>query len=286
MTFFEILICILAGAGAGLATGLAGLSAATIISPMLTVFLAKLGYLDSYTAVGIALASDVLASGVSAFIYRKNKHVDIKNGLILLITVLVFTIFGSYMAYLTNVKVMGTFSVFVTFLVGLKFLIKPVNNPPEKMEHKSNKRKIIESLISGMLIGFMCGFVGAGGGMLMLIALTMVLGYDLKTAVGTSVFVMTFTALFGSVSHFTLIIGESRLDDYRIWVVLGICIITTFIFSQLASLLANKVSTKALNLIVGVVLTILGIAVIIVNFINLYKNNYIDLNAVIPFLYF
>ena len=51
-------------------------------------------------------------------------------------------------------------------------------------------------------IRFICGFIGAGGGMMMLLILTSVLGYELKTAVGTSVFIMTFTALTGAVSRF------------------------------------------------------------------------------------
>ena len=49
-----------------------------------------------------------------------------------------------------------------------------------------------------MMIGFICGFVGAGGGMMMLLILTSVLGYELKTAVGTSVFIMAFTAFTGA----------------------------------------------------------------------------------------
>ena len=60
--WFEVLICFLAGAGAGLGTGFAGMSAATVISPMLITFL----HMDPYMAVGIALSSDVLASAVSA----------------------------------------------------------------------------------------------------------------------------------------------------------------------------------------------------------------------------
>ncbi len=48
--------------GAGLGTGFAGMSAAAVISPMLITFLG----MDPYEAVGIALASDVLASAVSA----------------------------------------------------------------------------------------------------------------------------------------------------------------------------------------------------------------------------
>ena len=72
LTFF---VCLLAGLGAGLGTGFAGMSAAAVISPMLIAFLD----MEPYQAIGIALASDVLASAVSAYTYGKNKNLDIKN---------------------------------------------------------------------------------------------------------------------------------------------------------------------------------------------------------------
>ncbi len=65
----------------------------------------------------------------------------------------------------------------------------------------SAHKRAVQSIVCGVLIGFICGFVGAGGGMMMLLILTSVLGYELKTAVGTSVFIMTFTALTGAVSQ-------------------------------------------------------------------------------------
>lgn len=61
------IVCLLAGLGAGLGTGFAGMSAAAVISPMLIAFL----HMDAYQAIGIALASDVLASAVSAYTYGK-----------------------------------------------------------------------------------------------------------------------------------------------------------------------------------------------------------------------
>ena len=72
------------------------------------------------------------------------------------------------------------------------------------MQGVSAKKRAIQSLVCGMLIGFICGFVGAGGGMMMLLILTSVLGYELKTAVGTSVFIMAFTAFTGAASHFAI----------------------------------------------------------------------------------
>ena len=72
----KLIVCMIAGLGAGVGTGLAGLSAAAVISPMLITFLD----FPAYEAVGIALASDVLASAVSAYTYGKNKNLDVKNG--------------------------------------------------------------------------------------------------------------------------------------------------------------------------------------------------------------
>ena len=70
--FITIIVTFFAGMGAGLGTGFAGMSAAAVITPMLTTFLG----IDPYVAVGIALASDVLASAVSAYTYGKNKNLD------------------------------------------------------------------------------------------------------------------------------------------------------------------------------------------------------------------
>ena len=75
----KIIVCFIAGMGAGLGTGFAGMSAAAVISPMLIIFLG----MPAYQAVGIALASDVLASAASAYTYGKNKNLDIRNGLIM-----------------------------------------------------------------------------------------------------------------------------------------------------------------------------------------------------------
>ena len=204
---FTIIVTFFAGMGAGLGTGFAGMSAAAVISPILITFLG----IDPYMAVGIALSSDVLASAVSAYTYGKNKNLDIKNGLIMMVTVLIFTVVGSYISSLVPSATMGNFSVFMTFLLGIKFIVRPVMTTKEAMQGVSAKKRAMQSVICGIIIGFICGFIGAGGGMMMLLILTSVLGYELKTAVGTSVFIMTFTAFTGAVSHFA-IAGSCCLD--------------------------------------------------------------------------
>ena len=195
-----IVVCLFAGAGAGLGTGFAGMSAAAVITPMLVTFL----HIEPYTAVGIALASDVLASAVSAYTYGRNRNLDIRNGLIMMITVLAFTVVGSLVSSLVPSVAMGNFSVFMTLLLGIKFIVRPVMTTKEDMQQIPKRTRIIKSIVCGAIVGFICGFIGAGGGMMMLLLLTGVMGYELKTAVGTSVFIMTFTALTGSVAHFAI----------------------------------------------------------------------------------
>jgi len=253
---FEFMICFIAGMGAGLGTGFAGMSAAAVISPILITFL----NVPAYEAVGIALASDVLASAVSAWTYGKNRNLDIKNGMLMMISVLLFTLIGSWTASLLPGSTMGSISVFMTFLLGIKFIVKPVMTTKEAMNQTSPKTRAVQSLICGSVIGMICGFVGAGGGMMMLLILTSVLGYELKTAVGTSVFIMTFTAFTGAVSHF--VIGGT--PD---WYLLVCCVISTFIWARIAARFANKASAKVLNRATGIVLAVLGLAVIIVNHI-------------------
>ena len=253
---YKILICLLAGAGAGLGTGFAGMSAAAVISPLLITFLG----IEPYQAVGIALASDVLASAVSAYTYGKNKNLDIKNGSVMMAAVLVFTFVGSFVSSLLPSAAMGGFSTVMTAFLGIKFIVKPVMTTREKSQSADKKTRFIKSVIFGILVGFICGFVGAGGGMMMLLVLTTVLGYDLKTAVGTSVFIMSFTAFTGSVSHFAL----GGMPDIMSLV---LCIVFTLAWALIAAKIANKASPKTLNRVTGVVLVIIGAVTAVFNYL-------------------
>ena len=253
----KVLVCLLAGLGAGLGTGFAGMSAAAVISPMLITFLG----MEPYEAVGIALASDVLASAASAWTYGKNKNLDIRNGLLMMAAVLAFTVVGSYVASLVPSRTMGSFSVLMTMLLGIKFIIRPVMTTREAMQNVSKKKRMVQSIVCGAFIGMICGFVGAGGGMMLLLILTSVMGYELKTAVGTSVFIMAFTALTGAVSHFTI----GGLPDG--WT-LALCMAFTLLFAQIAAKIANKSKPETLNRVVGVVLVVLGVVILAVQYLK------------------
>ena len=156
---------------------------------------------------------------------------------------------------------MGSFSVFMTLILGIKFIVKPVMTTKESMQAVSGKKRIIQSVASGTVVGFICGFVGAGGGMMMLLLLTSLLGYELKTAVGTSVFIMAFTAFTGAVSHFAI----GGMPD--VWCLL-FCVASTLLWARIAAKFANKASAATLNRATGVVLAVLGVVILTVNYLK------------------
>jgi uncharacterized membrane protein YfcA len=252
----KVLVCFIAGAGAGIGTGFAGMSAAAVIGPMLITFLG----VPAYDAVGIGLISDVLASLISSYTYKKSGNLDVKNSIPLLVSVLIVTMIGSFAAsFLPEQTMSGTMQI-ALIIIGLRFLLKPVNKTRERLDESSPKSRLIKAIVGGVLIGFICGFIGAGGGMMMLLVLTAFLGYPMHLAVGTSVFIMAFTALTGGISHFVI----GGIPDVTC---LALCVVFTLIWARIAAKIANKADAKTLNRVVGTVMIATSVVILAVNYL-------------------
>ena len=228
------IICFLAGAGAGIGTEFAGMSAAAVIGPMLASFLG----VPAYEAVGIGLISDVLASAVSAYTYKKSGNLDVKNSLPMMISVLIVTVIGSFVASFLPERAMGSTMQIALIILGLRFILKPVTTTREQMNAGSAKERLMKAIIEGIFVGFICGFVGAGG-----------------------VFIMAFTALTGGISHFAI----GGMPDITIMV---LCAAFTLLWARIATIIANKSDAKTLNRAVGVVMILTSIVILIVNNIS------------------
>lgn len=249
-----IFFYILAGFGAGVVTGLAGLSAAVVITPILV----SICSFESYDAVTIALASDVLASLLSAYTYYKNKNIDLKRGSLVVITAFSGTVIGSYCGYLFSQAQpdgLGYVSMFTTIFLGVKFIFKPITGGSDEtrdIASKAEKKKTALAMLLGCGIGWVCGFTGSGGGIMMLMVFTIIMQYNLKIAVGTSTMIMTIVALTGTVSHVAM---GAEIYPVPMLVVVLSCLIGAFVSSKFA----NRCEIHKLNKIVGIVLMILGV---------------------------
>lgn len=259
----EYLYLFIASSLAGIGTGLSGLSAATVMVPILVVLCPSFsGPTGAYQATAVALISDILASAFTTTIYIKNKNIDLRRGSIMLVCILVMSTIGSYVAYLVGNVVLGSFSIFLTFFIGIRFLVKPDTGNPEASEVESKGftlKEILISLFFGITIGFGTGFVGTGGGMMMLLVFTLFLKMGQRTAVGTSTFIMTFTALIAGISHIIIDPGILTYNSH----ILIFCVIITALFSIGSARFANKVDKKVVGITTGVVLTLLGLSMLI-----------------------
>lgn len=256
---------IVAALGAGVGTGLAGLSAATVMVPIFIVLCPSFaGETGAYHATAIALASDVLGSAVTTSIYIRHKNIDLKRGWIMLTCIVSMCIAGSFAAWSAGNVVLGSFSLFLTFFIGIRFLIKPDTGRKETIAKGESLdwKGILISLFFGLTIGFGTGFVGTGGGMMMLVVFTAFLGMDRKPAVGTSTFIMTFTALIASISHMMI---DPTIALER-WDVLLLCIAIATTASIVSAQFANKVNNRTVGIVTGVILTMLGAAMLILKY--------------------
>ena len=256
---FELLVCIAASLGAGTTAGLAGISTATVISPLL---IALLGF-DAYEALGIALAADVLSSALAAVTYGRRGHICYRKSLLVLIPAAIFTYLGSYVGYTVSHGFLSYLSLIGMILMGVKFLAKPVKEENTPLGFvNSRSREVLCHLLTGVIIGSICGFCGVGGGMMMLLLFTILLGYDMKNAVGTSIFIMTTIAAVGAVSHYAFI------GTIHHFTALAVCMVATPIAAIVAARYANRVSNQILNRTVGVALFLIGLVLLCIHMLS------------------
>jgi len=62
--------------------------------------------------------------------------------------------------------------------------------------------QIIYYLAVGLMAGFLSGLLGIGGGVIIVPALVLLLGFAMRTAIGTSLAIIVPTALAGAILHF------------------------------------------------------------------------------------
>ncbi len=257
----EYLICGLAALAAGVGTGLAGLSAATVMVPVMLVLCPSFaGETGAYHATAIALASDILGSAFTAGIYIRNRNIDLRRGGVMLVCIIAMCVAGSVAAWHAGSVVLGTFSLFLCVGIGLRFLLKPDTQRKEPVARGASLdwKGWVISLFFGLTIGFGTGFVGSGGGMMMLVVFTAFLGMSLKPAVGTSTLIMTFTALIAFVSH--ALVDPTLLLER--WDVLLLCMAVESGASIVSARFANRVDSRTVGLATGAILTVLGLAML------------------------
>ena len=253
MDIATAIVCVIGGIVAGLGNGFIGASASGTLAPILIA----LTGINPYMAIAYALSVDTVASITSSVVYARNKHVDVKHGFSLIVPALVCAVIGSYIASKMPSASLGCMTMLFMILLGIAFLKRSVKEEDKGDDKKERKqiplaaRQIICGAI-GALIGFLCGLMGAGGGMMIFIPLVAFLGYEVRTGVA----IMAVMAGVGAVSHFSIAGVASFVE-------LALCVVVAAITSPLAAAIANHVNTRAMYRITGIVMLVLGVVVLV-----------------------
>ena len=247
------LIYILSSLAGGVLVGMAGLTAAMVLTPILT---GACGWGD-YDAVTMSLVANVPSAIITSYTYHKNGNIDMKRGISVALSSFAGAVVGSWLGYLfSQVSENGvSYAVIVMNLVLAVKYLKPAKEKKETLTEKEQskaKKKMLLAMFLGFLIGVECGFMGSAGGVLMLMVLTLVLGMETKMAVGTSSLVMTLVALTGAVSH--LMMG-AKLEIVPAVVMTLACTLGAVVSSRFA----NKVSDTTMNRAAAVVLILVSV---------------------------
>lgn len=248
-----MLVYILAGLAGGVLTGMAGLTAAMVLTPILC----SVCLWSGYDAVTLSLIANVPSAMVTCWTFYKNGNIQLKKGAPMAGVAFAGAVVGSYLGYLFSMVSENGISYFViisNLFMALKFFLpgKPRKESLSDAQARKARSKTVIARILGFLIGVECGFMGSAGGALMLMVLTMVMGMDTKLAVGTSSMIMTLVALTGAVSHVAMGAAVELIPSLIVTVM---CTAGAVVSARFA----NRVSERKLNLTAGTVLILVSL---------------------------
>ncbi len=246
----ESLIFILAGFVTGIITGIIGASSIVAFIPIILLFLDY----DAFSLIGVSLALDVFVALVVFLMYTKYHHIKFKIGIFLSIFAVIGAVVGSYLSFLAPqgplFAITGLVIIFTGFgIFRRKRKFKPVTKLEFNFSLKSLKFWLAIFLAFG--VGLVGGGLGAAGGISLLLLLILLFRFEIHEAIGTSVFVMFFIALAGSLTHFYYI-------DFS-FPLLIFAIAGGIIGAILSARLANFFKEETLNKVSGMILIILGL---------------------------
>ncbi|MBT2831153.1 sulfite exporter TauE/SafE family protein [Staphylococcus coagulans] len=273
----SIIILILVGFLSAIIGSLVGIGGGIIIVPTLIYFGVTMNVLDEITPqTAIGTSSIILiATGLSSTIgYLKQKQVDIKNGFLFLIGIIPGALIGAYLSqYLTihsfNLY-FGIFLIVVAIMLMIRHRIPPIKAFQQERYMKSftdahgehYRYGVVPSIaiIASFVIGLTAGLFGIGGGALMTPLMLLVFRFPPHVAVGTSMMMIFFSSLTGSIGHIVL--------GHVLWGYSIILIISSWIGAQIGVKLNKTVKSDTVVLILRLVMLALGVYLIIRSFFN------------------
>lgn len=244
----------------GIYVGIASGTAEAFILPIMTIFIGT----SVYQAIGTSLIVDASIGLVAGLIFFKKGNVNFRPVIILSICGVIAAFIGTNFTTGAPESVLKVLIAFVLIIFGINLLINGFKKNVDYIENKIKftwfkNNKTYSLIIFGTLIGFASGFTGMGSSGAVTLVLIFILGYDLHTAIGTSLLMMFFITGSGAIGHGFL---GNFIFDIALIIGLG-----AVIGAASGSLVANKIDEDKLGRLIGAILTVIGVIFIIKLFI-------------------
>jgi uncharacterized membrane protein YfcA len=218
-----------------------GLGGGLIFAPLLVLLEYPLA-----TAVSVSLFLNGIAAFSASINYFRSKMVDVRTGMPLIVASTLSAPLGALMTHHIDVRLFTTVLAAVILLAAGRMLFSKTAPRPHG-EPISAARRVIGGGFIGLVVGFIAGLLGIGGGVFIVPLLIYLLKLPTKTAAATSMFIVVFSSFSGFITHLSL----SVLD----WKFIGIAALFSFAGGQAGSrLMTEKLKGRTVRIIFGLVL--------------------------------
>ncbi len=232
------------GVAGGLASGLLGIGGGIVLVPLLVHFLG----LDQRRAQGTSLAILVFTAFAAAVTYRVAGPVDLaRAGWLALGAVMAAPLGARATAGMSNTRLSRAFGAFM-IVVGLRLVVTQL--PAGAWLDQPGAVGIALDLVTGFAVGWLSGFLGIGGGVVLVPILTLLFGLPQHEAQGVSLFMIIPTSIVGAWTHL-------RMKNVERKIVLPVAV-SSVVAAVAAAAVANRLPGPMLSVLFGALLVVVG----------------------------
>ena len=264
MELVHIVSLLATGVVVGIVSGMLGVGGCFIMIPVQFWVLKTMG-VDPTIAIRVAFGTNLLVVLPTALsgAYRHNK----KN-LVLWKQAMTLGVLGGMAGFIGAFVASHLPGHVLKIIFGSAILLgslRMITAKPMRVDGEINNN-IANYVVWGLMLGFITGLIGIGGGVLIIPIMILFLNFNMLEAVGTSTGMMIFTAIGGALGYIIMGLGESGLPSYSIgyvnllqWVLLAG---TSIPMAQVGARIAHKINQKTLKWIFIIVMIYMGIKMI------------------------
>lgn len=225
----------------GLSLGLIGGGGSILTVPILVYLLG----VDPHEAVGMSLAVVGATSVLGAYLHWRNNNVDLSSGLLFGVAGIIGTFIGSPLTKMVSAEALLMIFGILMFVVAVSMIWRRKHAISEKLR----KPHPTQGVIVGLGVGILTGFLGVGGGFLIVPALVFFGGLSMKKAIGTSLFVIFLYCVGGLIGHLRQSVFDWQITIEVMVLAVGGAIVGTMLSHRIA---ADRLQSMFAVLVLGV----------------------------------